>query len=67
MVLWQKSRYGNGVETEYRYREDRELSSLVTLKEQGQVLLNFDYAYDGNGTVSGRAGKSTKTSMRMTI
>ncbi len=50
-------RYGNGVETEYSYQEDGELSSLVTLTEQGQVLLNFDYAYDGNGNCVRKSGE----------
>ncbi len=34
--------YGNGVQTEYRYQDDGELFGLVTLTEQGQVLLKFD-------------------------
>ena len=50
-------RYGNGVETEYSYREDGELSGLVTLTEQGQVLLNFEYAYDGNGNCVRKSGE----------
>ena len=50
-------RYGNGVETEYSYQEDGELSSLVTLTEQGQVLLNFDYVYDGNGNCVRKSGE----------
>lgn len=50
-------RYGNGVETEYCYREDGELSGLVTLTEQGQVLLNFEYAYDGNGNCVRKSGE----------
>ncbi len=51
-------RYGNGVETEYSYQEDGELSGLVTLTEQGQVLLNFDYAYDGNGNCVRKSGET---------
>lgn len=53
-----KLRYGNGVETEYSHREDGELSSLVTLTGQGQVLLNFDYAYDGNGNCIKKSGET---------
>lgn len=49
--------YGNGVQTKYSYRDDGELSSLVTLTEQGQVLLNFDYAYDGNGNCIRKSGE----------
>ena len=53
-----KLRYGNGVETEYSYREDGELSSLVTLTGPGQVLLNFDYVYDGNGNCIKKSGET---------
>ncbi len=45
----QKLCYGNGIQTEYEYRDDGNLSSLVTVAGQGRVILNFDYAYDGNG------------------
>ena len=45
------------MEAEYSYREDEELSSFVTLTEQGQVLLNFDYAYDGNGNCVRKSGE----------
>ena len=51
-----KLRYGNGVQTEYRYGKEGELSSLVTVADQGRVLLNFDYAYDGNGNCTGKSG-----------
>ena len=49
--------YGNGVQTKYSYRDDGEMDSLVTVTEQGQVLLNFDYAYDGNGNCIRKSGK----------
>ncbi len=32
--------------------------SLVTLTGQGQVLLNFDYAYDGNGNCIKKSGET---------
>ena len=62
-----KLRYGNGVETEYSHREDGELSSLVTLTGQGQVLLNFAMLMTGMATVSRRAVKLTKTNMHTTV
>ena len=48
--------YGNGIQTEYGYNDSGTLSSLVTVTKQGQVLLNFDYAYDGNGNCIQRSG-----------
>ena len=50
--------YGNGVQTEYRYQDDGDIASLVTMTEQGQVLLNFDYAYDGNGNCVRKCGEA---------
>lgn len=50
--------YGNGVQTEYRYQDDGDIASLVTMTEQGQVLLNFDYAYDGNGNCVRKSGET---------
>ena len=52
-----KLRYGNGVQTEYSYQDDGDIASLVTVTEQGQVLLNFDYAYDGNGNCVRKSGE----------
>ena len=48
--------YGNGIQTEYGYNDSGTLSSLVTVTKQGQVLLNFDYAYDGNGNCIQKSG-----------
>ena len=52
-----KLRYGNGVQTEYSYQDDGDIASLVTVTEQGQMLLNFDYAYDGNGNCVRKSGE----------
>ena len=52
----QKLRYGNGIQTEYEYKDDGNLSSLVTVTGQGRVILNFDYAYDGNGNCIRKSG-----------
>ena len=51
-------RYGNGVQTEYSYQDDGDIASLVTVTEQGQMLLNFDYAYDGNGNCVRKSGET---------
>ena len=51
-------RYGNGVQVKYCYRDDGELPSLVTVTEQGKVLLNYDYAYDGNGNCVRKSGET---------
>ena len=48
--------YGSGIQTEYGYNDSGTLSSLVTVTKQGQVLLNFDYAYDGNGNCIQKSG-----------
>ena len=50
-------RLGNGVQTKYRYGEDGSLSSLVTVTPEGEVLLNYDYAYDGNGYRTKKGGE----------
>ena len=51
-----KLRYGNGIQTEYEYGDDGNLSSLVTVTGQGRVILNLGYAYDGNGNCTRKAG-----------
>ena len=53
----EKMHYGNGLQTECRYRDDGNLTSLVTITAQGKVLLNFDYAYDGNGNCIQKSGE----------
>ncbi|MFR1351660.1 MAG: DUF6531 domain-containing protein [[Clostridium] symbiosum] len=50
-------RLGNGVQTKYRYGEDGSLSSLVTVTQEGELLLNYDYAYDGNGNCTKKSGE----------
>ncbi len=45
------------MQTEYSYQDDGDIASLVTVTEQGQVLLNFDYAYDGNGNCVRKSGE----------
>ena len=42
--------YRNGVRSEYRYGADGMPSGLVTVTSTGEVVLNYDYAYDGNCT-----------------
>lgn len=53
----QNQQYGNGLHTHYQYEEDGSVSSLVTVTAQGQVLLNLDYAYDGNGNCTRKSGE----------
>ena len=43
------------MQTEYSYQDDGDIASLVTVTEQG--LLNFDYAYDGNGNCVRKRGE----------
>lgn len=43
--------------TEYHYQDDGDIASLITVTEQGQVLLNYDYAYDGNGNCIQKSGE----------
>ena len=50
-------RLGNGVQTKYRYGEDGSLSSLVTVTPEGEVVLNSEYAYDGNGNCTKKSGE----------
>ncbi|WP_331477124.1 RHS repeat domain-containing protein, partial [Blautia sp.] len=49
--------YGNGIKSEYQYGEDGNLSSLVTVTPKGEVLLNYEYAYDGNGNCTKKSGE----------
>lgn len=53
----QSTLLGNGVKTEYSYSEEEQLESLVTVTNSGEVLLNYDYAYDGNGNCIKKAGE----------
>ncbi len=50
-------RYGNGVCTKYQYKEDGNPKSLITVTPQGKVLLNYNYAYDGNGNCIKKSGE----------
>ena len=49
--------YGNGVRSEYRYGDDGMPSGLVTVTPTGEVVLNYDYAYDGNGNCTKKSGE----------
>lgn len=40
---------GNGVKTEYSYDGDGNVESLVTVTSNGEVLVDYSYAYDLNG------------------
>ena len=40
---------GNGVKTEYSYDGDGNVASLVTVTSSGEVLVDYNYAYDLNG------------------
>ena len=47
--------YENGVQTNYAYDCDGNISHLETRKESA-VLLSFDYQYDGNGNRTAKTG-----------
>ncbi len=47
--------YGNGVQTNYAYDCDGNISHLET-KTESAVLLSFDYKYDGNGNRTAKTG-----------
>ena len=47
--------YGNGVQTNYAYDCDGNISHLETRTESA-VLLSFDYKYDGNGNRTAKTG-----------
>ncbi|OOM79262.1 tRNA3(Ser)-specific nuclease WapA precursor [Clostridium puniceum] len=40
---------GNGLKTDYTYDGDGNIKSLVTISSTGEVLVDYDYAYDLNG------------------
>ena len=40
---------GNGVKTEYSYDGDGNVASLVIVTSSGEVLVDYNYAYDLNG------------------
>ncbi len=47
--------YGNGLETVYRYDADSRVTYLET-RHGGEVLLSFQYEYDGNGNRISKTG-----------
>ncbi len=57
-------RYGNGVCTKYQYKEDGNPESLITITPQGEVLLNYAYAYDGNGNCVKKTGERYQNEYR---
>ncbi|OOM11653.1 RHS repeat-associated core domain-containing protein [Clostridium saccharobutylicum] len=40
---------GNGLKTDYTYDGDGNVQSLVTISSNGEVLIDYNYAYDING------------------
>ncbi|BCZ45186.1 hypothetical protein psyc5s11_12530 [Clostridium gelidum] len=40
---------GNGLKTDYSYDGDGNVQSLVTISQNGEVLVDYNYAYDLNG------------------
>ncbi|WP_238858897.1 RHS repeat-associated core domain-containing protein [Clostridium sp. YIM B02569] len=40
---------GNGLKTDYTYDGDGNVQSLVTISSNGEVLVDYNYAYDLNG------------------
>jgi|GEM_PF-351203 len=40
---------GNGLKTDYAYDGDGNVQSLVTISQNGEVLVDYNYAYDLNG------------------
>ena len=40
---------GNGLKTDYTYDGDGNVRSLVTISPTGEVLIDYNYAYDLNG------------------
>ena len=49
--------YGNGVKTTYDYADDGQMKSLVSVASDGRVLLDYHYAYDGNGNHVAKSGE----------
>ncbi|WP_309249111.1 RHS repeat-associated core domain-containing protein [Clostridium estertheticum] len=41
--------YGNGLKTDYSYDGDGNVESLVTVTSTGEVIVDYNYAYDLNG------------------
>lgn len=50
--------YGNGVTTTYDYAADGQVKSLVSVTSDGRVLLDYQYAYDGNGNRVAKSGEN---------
>jgi len=48
--------YGNGARTEYTYQDDGQVENLVMMTSDGRVILNYAYAYDGNGNCTRKSG-----------
>lgn len=49
--------YQNGVKTSYTYQDDGQMESLVATTADGKILLNYEYAYDGNGNCIQKYGE----------
>ena len=57
----QTIQYGNGLSTQYTYDGEGQVESLVTMTSNGEVLLNYNYAYDLNGNRLQKVGNQHQT------
>lgn len=49
--------YQNGIKTSYAYQDDGQMESLLTTTADGKILLNYEYAYDGNRNCIRKSGE----------
>ncbi|SFA79965.1 RHS repeat-associated core domain-containing protein [Clostridium frigidicarnis] len=52
---------GNGLKTDYTYDGDGNVKSLVTVSSNGEVLVDYNYAYDLNGNRLEKLSSKHKT------
>ena len=51
-------KFANGVETNYTYNADKNYQSITTKTAEGEILLDYSYAYDGNGNRTKKVGSN---------
>ncbi|MBQ3784531.1 MAG: RHS repeat protein, partial [Lachnospiraceae bacterium] len=51
-------KFANGIYTEYIYNADKNYKNITTKSAEGEILLDYSYAYDGNGNRTKKVGSN---------
>lgn len=54
-------KFANGIYTEYIYNADKNYKNITTKTAEGEILLDYSYAYDGNGNRTRKTGADQVT------